>query len=168
MKTRERFLGFVGGMIGLRDNWCMFSEDDFEIVKVRDHVGFYVVGKDGTRTWYPDILAHGEKPIQGTQFVSVDQAYSFYVAYGKKAGFDVRRGGEYKAVGFVDATTKYFHCSREGFLPNTKEKSGVNSLDVDISEHSEISDGFERFIYNCESVILSNQYLFNNIVLLNV
>ncbi|GJU46903.1 retrotransposon protein, putative, ty1-copia subclass [Tanacetum coccineum] len=120
-------------------------KDDFEIVKVRDHVGFYVVGKDGTRTWYPDILAHGEKPIQGTQFVSVDQAYSFYVAYGKKAGFDVRRGGEYKAVGFGDATTKYFHCTREGFLPNPKEKFGVKSLDVDISEHSEVSDGFETF-----------------------
>ncbi|GJV53948.1 FAR1 DNA binding domain, zinc finger, SWIM-type, MULE transposase domain containing protein, partial [Tanacetum coccineum] len=98
-------------------------EDDFEIVKVRDHVGFYVVSKDGTRTWYPDILPHGEKPIQGTQFVSIDQAYSFYVAYGKKAGFDVRRGGEYKAVGFGDATTKYFHCSREGFLQNPTEKS---------------------------------------------
>ncbi|GJX43547.1 FAR1 DNA binding domain, zinc finger, SWIM-type, MULE transposase domain containing protein, partial [Tanacetum coccineum] len=77
-------------------------EDYFEIVKVRDHVGFYVVGKDGTRTWYPDILAHGEKPIQGTQFVSIDQAYSSYVAYGKKAGFDVRRGGEYKAVAEKD------------------------------------------------------------------
>ncbi|GJR88538.1 putative reverse transcriptase domain-containing protein [Tanacetum coccineum] len=75
-------------------------EDDFEIVKVRDHV-----------------------------------------AYGKKAGFDVRQGGEYKAVGFCNATTKYFHCTREGFLPNPKEKSGVNSLDVDISEHSEASDG---------------------------
>ncbi|GJU75517.1 zinc finger, CCHC-type containing protein [Tanacetum coccineum] len=120
------------------------GEDDFEIAKVRDHAGFYVVNKDGTRTWYPDILPHGEKPIQGTQFVSIDQAYSFYVAYGKKTGFDVRRGGEYKAVGFGDVTTKYFHCIREGFLPNPKEKSGVKSLDVDISEHSEVSDGFER------------------------
>ncbi|GJX19794.1 FAR1 DNA binding domain, zinc finger, SWIM-type, MULE transposase domain containing protein [Tanacetum coccineum] len=121
-------------------------EDNFKIVKVRDHVGFYVVGKDGTRLWYPDILAHGEKPIQGTQFVSIVQAYSFYVAYGKKARFDVRRGGEYKAVGFGDATTKYFHCTREGFLPNPKEKSGVKSLDVDISKHSEVSDGFERLM----------------------
>nr|GEW81614.1 FAR1 DNA binding domain, zinc finger, SWIM-type, MULE transposase domain, FHY3/FAR1 family [Tanacetum cinerariifolium] len=121
------------------------GEDDFKIVKVRDHVGFYVVSKDGTRTWYPHILPHGKKPIQGTQSVSIDQAYSFYVAYGKKAGFNVRRGGEYKAVGFGDATTKYFHCTKEGFLPNPKEKSGVRSLDVDISEHSEVSDGFERF-----------------------
>ncbi|GJY03282.1 nucleotide-binding alpha-beta plait domain-containing protein [Tanacetum coccineum] len=121
------------------------GEDDFEIVKVRDLVGFYVVGKDRTRMWYLDILAHGEKPIQGTQFVSIDQAYIFYVAYDKKAGFDVRRGREYKAVGFGDATTKYFHCIREGFLLNPKEKFDVKSLDVDISEHSEVSDGFERF-----------------------
>ncbi|GJV87381.1 hypothetical protein Tco_1531319 [Tanacetum coccineum] len=83
-------------------NYKIKCEDDFEIVKVRDHV-----------------------------------------AYGKKGGFDVRRGREYKAVGFADATTKYFHCSREGFLPNTKQKSGVKSFDVDISEHSEVSDGFE-------------------------
>ncbi|GJY06795.1 FAR1 DNA binding domain, zinc finger, SWIM-type, MULE transposase domain containing protein [Tanacetum coccineum] len=95
---------------------CVTCEDDFEIVKVRDHVGFYVVGKDGTRTclW-------------------------------QKAGFDVRQGGEYKAVGFGDATTKYFHSTREGFLLNPKEKSSVKSLDVDISEHREVSDGFERF-----------------------
>nr|GEW10334.1 hypothetical protein [Tanacetum cinerariifolium] len=97
----------------------MDDEDDFEIDKVRDYVSFYVVGKDRTRTWYPDILAHGEKPIQGTQFVSIDQAYSFYVAYGK----------------------------REDFLLNPKEKSSVKSLDVDISEHSKVSDGFERFKY---------------------
>ncbi|GJS11886.1 hypothetical protein Tco_0368682 [Tanacetum coccineum] len=121
------------------------GEDDFEIVKVRDPVGFYVVGKDRTRTWYLDILAHGEKPIQGTQFVSIDKAYIFYVAYDKKAGFEVRRSGEYKAVGFGDATTKYFHCTREGFLLNPKEKFSVKSIDVDISEHSEVSDGFERF-----------------------
>nr|GFD27585.1 FAR1 DNA binding domain, zinc finger, SWIM-type, MULE transposase domain, FHY3/FAR1 family [Tanacetum cinerariifolium] len=73
-------------------------------------------------------------PIQGTQFISIDQVYSFYVAYGKKAGFDVRRGEEYKEVGFGDATTKYFHCTREGFLSNPKEKSDVKSLDVDISD----------------------------------
>ncbi|GJY91687.1 hypothetical protein Tco_0507469, partial [Tanacetum coccineum] len=105
--------------------------DDVEIVKIRDPVGFYVVGKDGTRTWYPDLLPHREKPIE--------------VAYCKKAGFDVRRGREYKAVGFDDATTKYFYCTKEGFLLNPKENYGVRSLDVDILEHSEVSDGFERF-----------------------
>ncbi|GJZ27672.1 FAR1 DNA binding domain, zinc finger, SWIM-type, MULE transposase domain containing protein, partial [Tanacetum coccineum] len=62
-------------------------EDDFEIVKVRDHVGFYVVSKDGTRTW---------------RGLMLDEV-------------------------------------------NPKEKSSVKSLDVDISEHSEVSDGFERF-----------------------
>nr|GEX38359.1 FAR1 DNA binding domain, zinc finger, SWIM-type, MULE transposase domain, FHY3/FAR1 family [Tanacetum cinerariifolium] len=118
----------------VKDSSCSKEgEDDFEFVKVRDQVDFYVVRKDRTRTWYPNILAHGEKPIKGTQFVSIKQAYSFYVAYGKKARFDVRRGGEYKAVGFVDAITKYFHCSREGFLLNTKGKFDVKSLDVDIS-----------------------------------
>nr|GEY25147.1 FAR1 DNA binding domain, zinc finger, SWIM-type, MULE transposase domain, FHY3/FAR1 family [Tanacetum cinerariifolium] len=53
--------------------------DDVEIVRVKDHVGFYVCGKDGTRTWYLDNMA----------------------------GFDVRRGGGYKIVGFVDTTMKF-------------------------------------------------------------
>nr|GEY80763.1 FAR1 DNA binding domain, zinc finger, SWIM-type, MULE transposase domain, FHY3/FAR1 family [Tanacetum cinerariifolium] len=52
-----------GTVAGARET---VGEDDFEIVKVRDHV-----------------------------------------AYGKKAGFDVRLGEEYKAVGFGDATTKF-------------------------------------------------------------
>nr|GEV05913.1 hypothetical protein [Tanacetum cinerariifolium] len=53
-------------MIGLR------REDDFEIVKVRDHV-----------------------------------------AYGKKVGFDVRRGGEYKAIGDDDRLVGLFWADEE-------------------------------------------------------
>ena len=50
---------------------------------MKDHVGYYTCDNNGNRTWYPD---YGEKPIEGCQFVLIDQTYSFYVAYGKKGG----------------------------------------------------------------------------------
>ncbi|GKD68669.1 hypothetical protein Tco_1322759, partial [Tanacetum coccineum] len=60
-----------------------------------DHVGYYIVDDDGNRTWYPDNDI-GDKPLEGCEFVSIDQAYAFYKDYGKRAGFDVRKGGHYK------------------------------------------------------------------------
>nr|GEV54083.1 FAR1 DNA binding domain, zinc finger, SWIM-type, MULE transposase domain, FHY3/FAR1 family [Tanacetum cinerariifolium] len=44
-------------------------------------------------------------------------------AYGKKAGFDVRRGGEYKAVGFVDATTNKVSDGFERFREPKKKQT---------------------------------------------
>lgn len=118
------------------------TDADVETVEVRDHVGFYVCGKDGTRTWFPDCL---EKPIEGCQFISVEQAYNFYASYGKKGGFDIRRGGQYKAKGFADATLKYFYCSREGLNQNSNAKSDDNNRDSDIRDQSEFSDVSQRF-----------------------
>ncbi|GJW31967.1 FAR1-related sequence 5-like protein [Tanacetum coccineum] len=66
---------------------------DVQIVRVKDHVGYYIVDDDGNRTWYPDNDI-GDKPLEGCEFVSIDQAYAFYKDYGKRAGFDVRKGGD--------------------------------------------------------------------------
>ncbi|GKE17034.1 hypothetical protein Tco_1424611, partial [Tanacetum coccineum] len=39
---------------------------DVEIVRVKDHVGFYVFGKDGTRTClWKEVEAYGEKMVVG-------------------------------------------------------------------------------------------------------
>lgn len=67
------------------------------------------------------------------------------MSYGKKGGFDIRRGGQYKAKGFADATLKYFYCTREGLNQNSNGKSGDNNSDSDISEQSEVSDVSHRF-----------------------
>ncbi|GKA06187.1 FAR1-related sequence 5-like protein, partial [Tanacetum coccineum] len=53
-----------------------------QIVCVKDHVGYYIVDDDGNRTWYPDNDI-GEKPLEGCEFMSIDQAYAFYNDYGK-------------------------------------------------------------------------------------
>nr|GEW13681.1 FAR1 DNA binding domain, zinc finger, SWIM-type, MULE transposase domain, FHY3/FAR1 family [Tanacetum cinerariifolium] len=87
------------------------------------------------------------------------------IAYGKKAGSDVRKGREYMAVGFGDATTKYFHCTREGFLSNPKEKYGVKSLDVDISEHSKVRDDDQLVgVFWADEEAIRNYSTFGDIV----
>ncbi|GJW71120.1 FAR1-related sequence 5-like protein [Tanacetum coccineum] len=53
---------------------------DVQIVRVKDHVGYYIVDDDGNRTWYLDNDI-GDKPLEGCQFVSIDQAYAFYKDY---------------------------------------------------------------------------------------
>ncbi|PWA36409.1 protein FAR1-RELATED SEQUENCE 5 [Artemisia annua] len=70
-------------------------------------------------------------------------AYSFYVAYGKKGGFDVRKGGQYKAAGGKETTIKYFYCSREG-LP-VKGKSVDKNSNEDMVEDGESSNGSIKF-----------------------
>ncbi|PWA75878.1 FAR1 DNA binding domain-containing protein [Artemisia annua] len=117
-----------------------FIDIEVETVRVRDHVGYYTCDDNGNRTWYPDCV---EKPVEGCKFVSIDQAYSFYVAYGKKGGFDIRKGGQYQAAGTKETTIKYFYCSREG-LP-VKGKSVDENTNANISEEGESSNGSIKF-----------------------
>ncbi|GJS18164.1 FAR1 DNA binding domain, zinc finger, SWIM-type, MULE transposase domain containing protein [Tanacetum coccineum] len=107
---------------------------DVQIVRVKDHVGYYIVDDDGNRTWYPDNDI-GDKPLEGCEFVSIDQAYAFYKDYGKRAGFDVRKGGHYKPKPGEDPNLKWFLCSKEGKNP---ELAADKSKDV-ISDVSEIT-----------------------------
>ncbi|GKA90434.1 FAR1 DNA binding domain, zinc finger, SWIM-type, MULE transposase domain containing protein, partial [Tanacetum coccineum] len=103
-----------------------------QIVRVKDHVGYYIVDDDGNRTWYPDNDI-GDKPLEGCEFVPIDQAYDFYKDYGKRAGFDVRKGGHYKPKPNEDPNLKWFLCSKEGKNP---EPAADKSTDVtsDVSE----------------------------------
>ncbi|GJT80248.1 FAR1-related sequence 5-like protein [Tanacetum coccineum] len=110
------------------------DNDNVQIVRVKDHVGYYIVDDDGNRTWYPDDDI-GDKPLEGCEFVSIDQAYAFYKDYGKRAGFDVRKGGHYKPKAGEDPNLKWFLCSKEGKNP---EPAADKSKDV-ISDVSEIT-----------------------------
>ncbi|GKE27196.1 hypothetical protein Tco_1442580 [Tanacetum coccineum] len=112
--------------------WLIYKIDavDVQIVRVKDHVGYYIVDDDGNRTWYLDNDI-GDKPLEGCQFVSIDQAYAFYKDYGKRAGFDVRN--QYKPKPGEDPNLKWFLCSKEGKNP---ESAADKSKDVisDVSE----------------------------------
>lgn len=98
----------------------VFKHTDFEIVHVKDHVGYYTCDDDGNRTWFPD-KDIGAVPLEGAKFVSIDQAYDFYKDYGKRAGFDVRKGGHYKPKDGEPPSLKWFVCSKEGINPEPKE-----------------------------------------------
>ncbi|GJY81894.1 FAR1-related sequence 5-like protein, partial [Tanacetum coccineum] len=105
-----------------------------QIVHVKDQVGYYIVDDDGNRTWYPDNDI-GDKPLEGCQFVSIDQAYAFYKDYGKRASFDVRKGGHYKPKPGEDPNLMWFLCLKKGKNP---KPPADKSKDV-ISDVSEIT-----------------------------
>ncbi|GKG29921.1 FAR1 DNA binding domain, zinc finger, SWIM-type, MULE transposase domain containing protein [Tanacetum coccineum] len=77
----------------------------------------------------------GDKPLEGCEFMSIDQAYAFYKDYGKRAGFDVRKGGHYKPKASEDPNLNWFLCSKEG---KNLEPATNKSKDV-ISDVSEIT-----------------------------
>nr|GEW44970.1 FAR1 DNA binding domain, zinc finger, SWIM-type, MULE transposase domain, FHY3/FAR1 family [Tanacetum cinerariifolium] len=117
-----------------------------QIIHVKDHVGYYIIDDDGNRTWYPDNDI-GDKPLEGFEFVSIDQAYAFYKDYGKRASFDVRKGGHYKPKPGEDPNLKWFLCSKEGKNP---ELVADKSKDVT----SNMCGGFDRVgatVFDCKN-----------------
>ncbi|GKF67178.1 FAR1 DNA binding domain, zinc finger, SWIM-type, MULE transposase domain containing protein, partial [Tanacetum coccineum] len=90
-----------------------FKHTDFQIVRVKDHVGYYIVDDNGNRTWYPDNDI-GDKPLEGCEFVLI---------------------GHYKPKAGEDPNLKWFLCSKEG---KNLELAADKSKDV-ISDASEIT-----------------------------
>ncbi|GJY48067.1 FAR1 DNA binding domain, zinc finger, SWIM-type, MULE transposase domain containing protein [Tanacetum coccineum] len=90
---------------------------------------------------YPDNDI-GDKSLEGCEFVSIDQAYAFYKDYGKRVGFDVRKGGHYKPKPGEDPNLKWFLCSKEGKNP---EPAADKSKDVifDVTEITTCEDRLE-------------------------
>lgn len=86
---------------------------DVDFIATSESVGIEVSLKDGSRGWIPDVDL---KPIEGTIFVNMEQAWFFYKEYASKGGFEIKRGGQYKK-GNGDVLSKYFLCVREGFKP---------------------------------------------------
>nr|XP_017221379.1 PREDICTED: protein FAR1-RELATED SEQUENCE 5-like [Daucus carota subsp. sativus] len=66
------------------------------------------LGKD----WIPE-CAEGLKPYIDQRFSDLDQAFIFYMEYGRSSGFDVRRSTE-RSDKDGNTIEKYFVCSRSG------------------------------------------------------
>lgn len=66
-----------------------------------------------------------EKVILGKEFMNVESAYRFYVNYGGKLRFNVRKKHRKKnSDGFV---TRYrYCCSKEGYRANNKRSSNAS------------------------------------------
>lgn len=56
-------------------------------------VGSYQPTPKGRKFWIPDSK---NKPVEGTEFDTIDMALKFYKDYAREGGFEVRRGGQKK------------------------------------------------------------------------
>lgn len=65
----------------------------------------------GSRIWYPEVE---EKPIVGTIYNTLDEAYLMYQQYAKKAGFQSKTSSSYNPYKITNPRNKYFRCNREG------------------------------------------------------
>ncbi|PWA65993.1 FAR1 DNA binding domain, Zinc finger, SWIM-type, MULE transposase domain, FHY3/FAR1 family [Artemisia annua] len=72
----------------------------------------------GSKLWLPEAK---NKPVLGTTFDSVEEAFQFYKAYAIEAGFEVKRGGVWNPKKQLNPKLKFFYCVREGFKPAAKK-----------------------------------------------
>ena len=92
-------------------------------------VGSYQPTPPGSKFWIPKA---NKKPVEGTEFDSLEQALQFYKEYAREGGFEVRKGGQKNRKKNDNPTVKYFVCSREGLKPppkNDKSSSGNSQTD---------------------------------------
>ena len=53
--------------------------------------GSYQPTPPGSKFWIPEAK---KKPVEGTEFDTIEQAFLFYKEYAREGGFEVRRGGQ--------------------------------------------------------------------------
>ncbi|GKC01720.1 FAR1-related sequence 5-like protein isoform X1 [Tanacetum coccineum] len=78
---------------------------------------------NGSKFWIPEAK---NKPLLGTTFDSVEEAFQFYKAYAIEAGFEVKRGGAWNPKKQLNPKLKFFYCVREGFKPAAKKEQTLN------------------------------------------
>ncbi|PWA45564.1 FAR1 DNA binding domain-containing protein [Artemisia annua] len=88
-------------------------------------VGSYQRTPPGSKFWIPDAK---NKPVEGTEFDTIELALKFYKEYAREGGFEVRRGGKKKRKTKEDPTLKYFVCSKEGVKPPPKNDKKTTDM----------------------------------------
>nr|GEZ79672.1 FAR1 DNA binding domain, zinc finger, SWIM-type, MULE transposase domain, FHY3/FAR1 family [Tanacetum cinerariifolium] len=68
----------------------------------------------GSKFWISEAK---NKPMLGTTFDSIEEAFQFYKAYAIEVGFEVKRGGAWKLKKQLNPKLKFFYSVREGFKP---------------------------------------------------
>ncbi|PWA55837.1 protein FAR1-RELATED SEQUENCE 5 [Artemisia annua] len=92
----------------------------------------------GSKLWLPEAK---NKPVLGTTFDSVEEAFQFYKAYAIEAGFEVKKGGVWNPKKQLNPKLKFFHCVREGFKPAAKkDHSSTNQATDDHSSTDQATD----------------------------
>lgn len=106
-------------------------------------VGSYQPTPEGSKFWVPDAK---NKPVEGTEFDTLELALKFYKDYAREGGFEVRRGGKKKnQKKNDDPTLKYFVCAREGVKPSaTNLNKKTNSLQTNESQSHVVNEVIKR------------------------
>lgn len=102
---------------------------DYDAIPAQYNVGIDHQHFSGATYWTPEV-DDVFKPVRGTTFDNISQAYKFFKDYGLKYGFEVRKSTQtylpLKRGHFGPAAIKlkYFVCSRAGYHRRKGEKTG--------------------------------------------
>lgn len=66
-------------------------QDNVVDVESVPQAGSYQPTPPGSKFWIPEAK---KKPVEGTKFDTLEQAFLFYKEYAREGGFEVRRGGQ--------------------------------------------------------------------------
>ncbi|KAK9057887.1 hypothetical protein SSX86_022726 [Deinandra increscens subsp. villosa] len=78
------------------------------------------ISPNGTKLWVPKV-DETLKPVVGSSYTGLVQAYNFYKSYAHACGFNVRIGQQKKCRIRGCVVLKYFRCNRSG-KPQSKKK----------------------------------------------
>ena len=108
--------------------------------------GSYQPTPPGSKFWIPEAK---KKPVEGTEFDTIEQAFQFYKEYAREGGFEVRRGGESNRKKKQNPDLKYFCCSKEGVKQPKKDTSKTDTSSSDIAEVVKVIKRRKRASQRC-------------------
>ncbi|PWA98367.1 FAR1 DNA binding domain, Zinc finger, SWIM-type, MULE transposase domain, FHY3/FAR1 family [Artemisia annua] len=108
--------------------------------------GSYQPTPPGSKFWIPEAK---KKPVEGTEFDTIEQAFTFYKEYAREGGFEVRRGGQSNRKKKQNPDLKYFCCSKEGVKQPKKDKRKPDTSSSDIAEVVKVIKRRKRASQRC-------------------
>ncbi|PWA66145.1 FAR1 DNA binding domain, Zinc finger, SWIM-type, MULE transposase domain, FHY3/FAR1 family [Artemisia annua] len=108
--------------------------------------GSYQPTPPGSKFWIPEAK---KKPVEGTEFDTIEQAFLFYKEYAREGGFEVRRGGQSNRKKKQNPDLKYFCCSKEGVKQPKKDKPKTDTSSSDIAEVVKVIKRRKRASQRC-------------------
>ncbi|KAJ9535718.1 LOW QUALITY PROTEIN: hypothetical protein OSB04_un001127 [Centaurea solstitialis] len=110
-----------------------------------------VTSPNQSRTWMPDV-GYVFKPIVGTRFGNLKDAFETYKKYSSAAGFDIRKSTQRKDR-FGNVERKFFVCSKEG----RKKGRSYNTLEGTSKKHKRRRAEFQSSCPACIKLHVVNE-----------
>nr|GEZ80192.1 protein FAR1-related sequence 5-like [Tanacetum cinerariifolium] len=106
----------------------------------------------GSKFWISEAK---NKPMLGTTFDSIEEAFQFYKAYAIEVGFEVKRGGAWKLKKQLNPKLKFFYSVREGFKPGVKKEQTINDHSNETAKRNYAAFGD---VFSFYATFCSNRY----------